>query len=179
VVETHAARVFRTQRGFRGRGGTYGCHRRVGKLVDLERVPGVLGTEFPERPFVLAGRYVAYQMEATNPDIQNETQNIFVVDLRRGRTKYRVYDIFDRHPPRPPARHAVLENLVLRRSGSAAWLSRGPDDNGDETREIYRVDPHGVRRLDQGIEIERASLRLRDGRLYWWKAGLRRTATLR
>ena len=135
------------------------------------------GLHDPGPPFALAGRYVAYEQAFYNPDTDDRLQFIVVTDLKRGRIKRRRGPVFD--PTSPDSGRATVERIVLKRNGSVAWLARGFSAKRDRmTREVYRLDRRGYRRLDEGPTIKRRSLRLHCRRLSWIHAGHKRTATL-
>ena len=166
-------------RVFAWRGEIYGCVYSIGRRVNL-RCPSsgpddCFSSEYPDRVYALAGRYVAYPQDFTNPDIGETERRLIVTDLRRGRERRSIAPVFDRSSPDRP----VIEQIVLKRNGSVAWLARGYSlDRDAQTREAYRMDRRGRVRLDEGPDIVKRSLRLRKRTLSWLKSGVRRTATL-
>jgi len=148
---------------FYGRlGGMYGCHRSKGRVFLLER-----WGDFSMHQ--LAGRYAAYVV--TVEDGMQYFHHIAVFDLVRGRESAAVGGF-------------SVSPLVLKRSGSIAWVrnSRVQPENPDER--VYEVrtmtNDDGDMLVDRGSEIQPASLALSSDRrsVVWTKAGETRTAPL-
>jgi hypothetical protein len=74
---------------------------------------------------------------------------------------------------------AQVWGLLADRRGHAAWLWEVERDRDRSvTREVRRSRGCGPQVLDAGPDIERGTLRLRDGRLSWRKAGHAQTVAL-
>jgi hypothetical protein len=124
----------------------------------------------------LAGRFVAYESSAEG------YESVYVFDLRRGKTLSAApgatADPDDEVPPDPS-----VEALVLRRSGSIAWIGGISRRAGGNTEyEVHAVSARRPRRdrvLDRGSDIDPDSLALsRSGRVYWRHGGEARSAVL-
>jgi hypothetical protein len=131
------------------------CSKRTGRRVDL------VGPEDRFSELRLRGHYVAYGYESCVDALGDEcTFGIELVHVARGRSEFRA--------------GALVERVALRRSGALAWS----EDEGSD-RSVHRRDRAGRRRLDSGVRLDAASLRLRGSTLSWVNDGVRRTAPLR
>lgn len=166
--------IVRTDRGrvYTGSDGRdYGCLFSVGRSIRLD--PG----EAPNgRPYVLHAPYVAYRQVIRHADTHRISVDLDVLDLRSGRSKHHVKDVFDHERRTGINRNqATLPSLVLKGNGSVAWISMVP---WSYLRFVYRLDTRGIERLDLDAQIRKHSLRLRRGRLSWVRDGVTHTADL-
>lgn len=135
---------------------TYACMRRAGPVVQLDS-PLVDASRNP----VLAGRYVAYELDPYD----GTPSYVEVVDLKEGGT-----DFADAAMPDADATPARVQALALKRNGSVGWLGIH-DETGEQG--VWKVDATGggePQRLDTGPPaIAPLSFRLsRDRRRLRW-----------
>jgi hypothetical protein len=166
--------IVRTDRGrvYTGSDGRdYGCLFSVGESFRLD--PG----EAPNGlPYVLHAPYVAYRQVIRHADTRRISVDLDVLDLRTGRSKHHVKDIFDHERRTGINRNqATLPSLVLKANGSVAWISMVP---WSYLRFVYRLDTRGIERVDLDAQIQKHSLRLQRGELSWVRDGRTRTASL-
>jgi hypothetical protein len=153
----------------------YACHYSFGRRVPLDHRIDVASSR-SERPFRLAGAYVAYVRAWYNGDAYAAPDySVFVRDLRTGNLKRRADAWGHDGPPTweetySPAVHA----LQLRTDGAAAYIS-----DFDGRRELWRLDSRGGERIDTGPGIPVRSLRITTTRVRWEKNGEARHASLR
>lgn len=126
-------------------------------------------TEGPDKPTV-AGRYVASDFFLCDRAV-GCSGRVGVDDMRR--RKYRI----------SPTGAGRVGSLVVTGRGAAAWIRDG-EGNGRTTaspppvRSVQALLPDGTHRLDEGPDIDVASLALAGSRLYWLKGGVPRSVTL-
>lgn len=163
VVRTKSVRVFTLPGRFSTNRDYYACLYREKRafritLIDYE------GPTVNRRSIRLAGRYVALVQSAAIQDTSSEF--VVVRDLVTGRAAYA--------GPRP---FGMVRNLVLKRTGSAAFIYEPSDD----VRQLRVASATGDMIVDQGQDIDPGSLELSPDRrsVTYLKAGERRSAPLR
>lgn len=163
VVKTREAVIF-TKRGI-----AYGCLSSVGTTRRLPEEGGgitVSGSAAPQ----LAGRYAAYATAGSG--IGDEFDRLYVYDLRLGRRFLVESSTF-------------INDIALKRNGSAAWIEASLADPGDtpvrQVRAWSNEDRQGPVLLDRGSEVRPGSLVLSEDRLriQWTHGTTARSAPLR
>jgi hypothetical protein len=186
VAKNAIARVF--VRSTRDDEAWYGgCLYRDGlpRYVDFAGLD-VEGAEDDVALVRLAGPYVATADEFVS-DGGIDAATVAVMDLRR---RQRASPLAEGSPirfrgqarvvHRAPAtvadrQHDHVRALVLRRTGSVAWIAQ---DLVTGAFEVHAVGGHSKRLLDQGPAIDPASLSLRGLRVTWRNGATLRAATL-
>jgi hypothetical protein len=194
LAATKRARVFQTRRG------TYGClyeYDRARRLDPPSPRQDIEATAF--KPFRFAGSYVAYPRDVTQgcgPDLCGWTE-VVVADLRPAKPltvlKREAASDEDLKAFRDGASNfasGFITDLVLRPSGSVAWIECAGDTQGpcypDADRleraqtSVFAASPRrrGRTKLDEGAGIERRSLTWANG-AFLWRNGGRRSARFR
>jgi hypothetical protein len=157
IVKTRESVVFTK------RGNLYGCLSSVQRNRNLPSEGGgwdLSGVDAPQ----LAGRYVAFSTFGSG--IGDETDRIYVYDLRLGRT-FLVEG------------STVITDIALKRNGSVAWIEVAPvsPTNFEETvfdvRRWSAVDRQGSVLLDRDPDIGPGSLVLSEDRrtISWTPTG--------
>jgi hypothetical protein len=172
-VKTRYAVVYTQRRGE----GAYGCLFSRGQLVPLYDSVGA---------WTLAGRYVAFAQVSYYPD--GTVYYLFtVVDLRRSAWHliWPMYELVDGGSG-DGEDWAFVTDVVLRKNGSAAWISCRPltasnhDCRGaDEPTEVWRSDTRGRKRLDASTDVGLRSLKRKGSTITWRHGSKARTAQLR
>jgi hypothetical protein len=72
-----------------------------------------------------------------------------------------------------------FHQVVVRATGTVAWIASNIDGDGVRTSEVYMHDVGGTRRLDRGTGIAKHSLRLTPHGVQWRNRGVVRFAELR
>ena len=175
---------------FEKRDHWYGCTTKTGRpylLPGLDRISS--GREFDDGTvpshITLSGVFVAYERYTLYPaGGAGDTQtDIFVVDLRTGKV------VVDEEARAPTGQQEDrwVDDLVLKRNGSIAWISthwtftQNPPVVNYEVHRFSR-DPSAPGRatLDSGADIDRESLTLGSDRktMSWTRGGETRSAPL-
>jgi hypothetical protein len=152
----------------------YGCMFKVDRRVRL--------ADFSPR-YPLAGRYVAYREVSEDP-VAGTHYDVFVVDLRRGRTK-RVHPAFTNRTADDGTVNSTITDIVLKRNGSVAWISCQTRDPNAEfcfrngPFQVWRLDRRHAKKLDSSAKVRRRSLRREGSRISWQHGAATRSASLR
>jgi hypothetical protein len=149
-----------------------GCAERTGRRVRLgpretecQGSSGCSGVRHIE----IAGLYVGFEYFSSSFSLHNGVE-INVADLRRG-TRVRRWARGDIFGPG----EAFLYDLAVSRFGSVAWIAR----LDGKTYEVHRYDATGDALLDNGPDIDSASLAYSEPTLYWSKGGQPYSAPMR
>jgi hypothetical protein len=130
-------------------------------------------------PIAIAGRFAAYVIDGDGSDGAEDFfwTNVETIDVKTGKRRVSSCPpVADPDETMECDDRLAVSSLVLKRNGSFAYI-RTLTEGG---RHVMRVDSRGQHELDRGHDVERGSLRLREGtRLRWLKAGVKRTASLR
>ena len=182
---TKQVRVYTTVR----RTNWFACYRRTGLKTRLDEPRGRTfgdGGGVEDRLYLVrvAGPYVAFwQSGADYPTGVEEEgggqpqyfSRVSVANAKRGYVGLS-HDLED-EDPQPPAGAAprsTVTDLVLRPTGSVAWVA---DDEG--RRRVDALSSGDFRTLDSGTGIDPDSLELQGSTLSWTNGGQEKTATLR
>jgi hypothetical protein len=146
----------------------YACYlptrkvRRLGTFATSN--PHVLGT-FGVYNFVVRGRLVAFDDVYCDREDACRGRGIVVMDVRTGR---------ERTGSRTKRLNLLITDLVLKPNASVAWIR----ERVDGSVEVRKRDAGGDALLESGTDIERGSLALAGGTIYWTRAGTPRSAPL-
>jgi hypothetical protein len=146
---------------------TYGCLLSRGRPVRFH-LP-----DFPTGygPIALAGRYVAYGSYSDCAAGFCDPNEVVVQDLRSGRRSF----------VDGPLRVGEVTDLVLRATGSVAWIQSQFDETGTIQPGLQVVKAErgaAAVVLAEGTDVARGSLALARTTLYWTKAGAPASAAL-
>lgn len=166
-------------RVYKGQYYFYACSRETGRRVRLGPPPTDDLDLYFLRRFRLRGKVVAFALTHNayrGRDVPGESSDRIVVrNVRRNDGASR-YEAQDRRGPYDDAvSRPGVSDLVVDRRGRVAWITVNPYGS-PTTIEVYKQDSGGRALLDQGDAIDRASLRLRDGKVRWRNGGAERTA---
>jgi hypothetical protein len=160
IAATATVRVFRTRAFSRETKvhATYGCllHRKVPVRFLVPDFP----TGYDH--ITIAGRFVAYADYSDCAAGYCDPNNVIVQDLRNGKTSF----------ADGPMQVAEVTGVVLRPTGSAAWIASSFDDNGSLQPALQVVKAEYGRPpvvLDPGPGVGRDSLALAGSALYWMR----------
>jgi hypothetical protein len=177
VTKTKEAHVFIKKKRW------YGCASKFGKVRLLPGPDTTDALDFGDGEvpthFRLAGQFVAYGTYLLEPAGAETHYDVWVVDLGTGETVYNSIA----GSTVPIAEDMVLQRLVLKRNGSAAWTTRMRSSE-DATYEVHRFSKYaqvgGRVMLDSGSDVDPQSLLLSADRLKitWTKAGQSKSADL-
>ena len=169
VAATAKVRVFHTRAFSRETKvhATYGCLLSRNVAVRFE-IP-----DFPTgyAHIAIAGRFVAYASYSDCAADYCDPNNVIVQDLANGKISF----------ADGPLQVAEVTDLVLRPTGTAAWIASSFDGNGNllPTLQVvkaeYRQAPVV---LDPGPDVARNSLALGGSTLYWMKGAAPASALL-
>jgi hypothetical protein len=83
--------------------------------------------------------------------------------------------------PLPPEAYSVVDSLVVRRDGAAAWIASAKSivGHGEPDVEVHSVRGAHGKLLDSGPSIQPGSLRLHDSSLTWRHGRATRSAVLK
>jgi len=175
IVQTQVARVYRAGRPRR----VYGCLFRSGRVTPITtRRP--VDTRLTDVKPRVAGRFVAFAYTWDSGAAGGD--GLAVVNLATGKKRDIVLD----PSTRPDPEDVIVHDMVLTSRGSLAWIWNvvavvGQDEPGvREVRKLERdadVRRRGVK-LDEGAEVEPASLERAGTDVTWLKAGALLTAPL-
>lgn len=149
----------------------YACRYKSGKKVKLgtyRNCSDFLSVSL----FRLAGPYVAFESESCG--LVAGEGSVKLVDLRTGQTKFSKTATPILSTTEEP--DYGVRSLVLKPSGSLAWIGRF-QDTSDPPGTTYYVQTKTAT-LDSGATIAGDSLALAGSTLYWLKGGTALTATL-
>lgn len=159
--------------------GDFACLRPQGRPVQLAGLAVESRSDASGAGDVrVAGRFVAFTYTT---DSDCTLQDLVVVDVRARRTVTEVGSTDGAFSETSGCyQPAGFERIVLRRSGRVAW-TEGADANG--LRSVNALDPDAKARrrvLDEGADVDSASLRAVDGdTIGWTRGGVPKTAPLR
>jgi hypothetical protein len=155
--------------------GVYGCAHHAAAPVRLgASVTSCLGGD-RIGPVALAGTTVAYASERCAVD--TGLTRVLIRRLADGRLLGRA----GAGTATSPESYTAVTSLVVRASGSAAWIAFSSSLGAKESLfEVWRLVRGSRRRLDSDLNggIETRSLRLRGRRITWRDGGRTRSATL-
>lgn len=168
LIASARTRVFETRHviGEHAR-DTYGC------LLSRRRPVRFAVLDFPLGfgPIVLAGPFVAYGAYSDCAAGYCDPNSVVVQDLRDSRTRY----------ADGPIAVAHIQSLVLKRTGSLAWIGTSYDRDGQRVPGLQVVAvPAGGSPVvvDAGTDIDGASLALAGTTLFWTRGGAPRSTVL-
>jgi hypothetical protein len=173
LARSEHARVFVDRAGEQ----RYGCLYSRGRPVrlDSEQTDDLDLRSDAQRPFVFAGRHLAFPRFIHERDGVEGSTHVMTVDLRSGRERFDhmfegVVDV-----PEVPDDF----RLILRRTGGIAWIATGHDLQTDRAvTQVLRSDSRGPRLLAQDDSL--TDLKFCDGaRACWKQGGVTRKASLR
>lgn len=162
LLATKSLRVYRTRSRELGQQKVYGCLYRRKRPVLLGR-RDCFGQPLVEE-LRAAGSLVAYAEVDCSPG--STFSDVVVRSLRSGRRLKRI----SVRGLDPAHRRLNVDDLVLRRSGSIAWIESASADSGQPARvEVHKSDADGQNViLASSTAIGRRSLALAaDATLYW------------
>ena len=177
VTKTKEAHVFIKNKRW------YGCAAKFKKVRLLPGLDTTDALQFSDgsvpSTFTLAGQFVAYEQYNLEPAGHETHSDIYIYDLGTGKIEYHA----GAGSTKPNAEDSVLERLVLKRNGSAAWTARlGGGQNA--TYEVHRYSKYttvkGRVTLDSGPNVDPQSLALSADRhtVSWKRGGQTKTADL-
>jgi hypothetical protein len=151
-----------------------GCSSRTGRTVRLGQTRTCLGK--PRVGMVaVAGELAAYATETCGVDTGAGSLSLRRLSDGRGLGTYQAVS-----PPVGPESYRSIVSVVLRRSGSVAWIGEASSVISHRSQfEVQAASAGAVRVLDRGPGIAPRSLRLHGERLTWRDRGRTRSATLR
>jgi hypothetical protein len=168
VIATAGARLFTKTDSRRDTLSVYAClygrnRRFLLSVGDQDPAGSGDTTALP----ALAGRYVAYVLghfdgsERYNPSFKGFPDQVVTINLSTG-AKQRFPAATGNSPS------AKVNDLVLSKSGSFAWIGSGPAGN-----EVHRLDAGDAADtvVDSGADVQAGSLALASSTIYWTKAG--------
>jgi hypothetical protein len=168
VTKTKEAHVFIKNKRW------YGCASKFGKVRQLPGLDTTDALDFGDgdvpSTFRLAGQFVAYEQYTLEPAGAETHSDVWIYDLGAGKTEYNSIA----GSTVPIGEDMVLEELVLKRNGSAAWTTRMRSGN-NATYEVHRYSKYmqvgGRVMLDSGPNIDPFSLVLSPDRhrISWTK----------
>lgn len=179
ITKTKEAHVFIKKKRW------YGCASKFGKVRQLPGLDTTDAIDFGDGEvpahFRLAGQFVAYESHLLEPAGAETHSEVWIYDLGAGKTEYNSIA----GSTAPIAEDMVLQRLVLKRNGSAAWSTRmrSPNDP-DVSYEVHRFSKYaavgGRVMLDSGGDLDAQSLALSADRLTisWTKGGQSKSAEL-
>jgi hypothetical protein len=168
LAASSAARVY--EQG----GVVSGCSSRTRRTVRLGQTRTCLGK--PRVGVVaVAGELAAYATETCGVDTGAGSLSLRRLSDGRDLGTYQAVS-----PPVGPESYRSIVSVVLRRSGSVAWIGQASSVISHRTQfEVQAASAGAVRVLDRGPGIAPRSLRLHGERLTWRDSGRTRSATLR
>jgi hypothetical protein len=120
----------------------------------------------------IRGRYLAYG-RVRKQGLGTSRAIVVVRDLVTHRA------IFRRRAVSKTLELESFHQVVVRRTGTVAWIASNNDAEGVRTSEVYMHDIGGTRLLDRGTGIAKHSLRLTPHGVQWRNRGVVRFAELR
>jgi hypothetical protein len=177
VTKTKEAHVFIKRQRW------YGCAAKFGRVRLLPGLDSTEAVRFGDgrvpSNFTLAGQFVAYEQYTLEPAGAETQSYVYIYDLGADRTEYTSIA----GSTQPPAEDSVMERLVLKRNGSAAWTAR-LRGGSDATYEVHRYSKYatvgGRVTMDAGQDLDPESLLLSPDRhtISWTRGGQTKSAEL-
>jgi hypothetical protein len=164
VAVDGASRVYRQVKRVRRAGRVrryFGCRR--GSRTMLLGDSGPIGSGFRAsfELIRLRGRYVAWVGGQQAPEDLEGEEDVWLVDLRRGRTRQVGVE--------GECTGTCVTDLELTRRGWIAWIDQGI---------VRKLDGRGEGELDTALGVEPTSLTVAGSRVSWVRDGQRLTAEL-